>query len=334
MHSLPSTNRLLAFAVLLPAAVAGSNQFLFDLLPFHQSLRPWLYPWMALTTAVLSWSVGRYLSPAWLRWLVFAWCLALLDLLTIAACLDHRVEPQFGFVLVSAQISLIALWAILAQVGWQWRLPGALIAASVLIAFIGFLPRGWRREWDIMMTITTVVVVLLSAGLRWRAFVLWRPPSSTPITRNDTVLAQHQFGLKHMLIWATAVVPLLLVLRGAEFWAFGYLGDMEAAFACGLVALSVATVNLIAIWSVLGRGLWAVRFLALLVSPPLIAMGITRYSAHIEAKYGRWPNVPILDALIDMQEHWFAWLWLNAALLAALLLFLRASGYRLLRKNI
>jgi hypothetical protein len=33
-----------------------------------------------------------------------------------------------------------------------------------------------------------------------------------------------------------------------------------------------------------------------------------------------------------MEDLWLAWLWFDAALLAALLLFLRANGYRLIRR--
>jgi len=46
----------------------------------------------------------------------------------------------------------------------------------------------------------------------------------------------------------------------------------------------------------------------------------------------RWAHGTIGGALAEMKDLWTAWLWLDAALLAALLLFLRASGYRLIRK--
>src|SRR2546423_14954458 len=91
MPSLPSLGRLFVFAVLVPAVVAASNQLLLAAIGTRHELAPWLYPWIAASTAALSWCTGRYLSPAWLRWIIFAWCLALLDLLTFIACLTHRV---------------------------------------------------------------------------------------------------------------------------------------------------------------------------------------------------------------------------------------------------
>jgi hypothetical protein len=58
MQSLPSIGRLSIFAVVIPAAVAISNQLLFQLCSL-EDLRVWLYPWMAISTAVLSWCTGR-----------------------------------------------------------------------------------------------------------------------------------------------------------------------------------------------------------------------------------------------------------------------------------
>src|SRR5688572_19193648 len=123
-----SPTRLVICAIVVPVVVAGTNQLLLNLMPHHSWLRPCLYPWMAFTTAVLSWSTGRYLVPEWFRWIVFGWCLVLLDVLTITACLTDRLEDHFGYVLVSAQISLLVLWTILAPVAWQWRLPAVLVA--------------------------------------------------------------------------------------------------------------------------------------------------------------------------------------------------------------
>ena len=85
-----SPGRFVLCAIVLPIFVAASNQLLIAYGDFL-FLRVWLFPWMALSTAALGWMVGRYLSPAWLRWLVFGWSLALLNLLTIAACLGGNV---------------------------------------------------------------------------------------------------------------------------------------------------------------------------------------------------------------------------------------------------
>jgi hypothetical protein len=103
---------------------------------------------------------------------------------------------------------------------------------------------------------------------------------------------------------------------------------------------------LLAIWAVLGSGYWIVRFAALIGIPFLIAYGMSHYSAYILAANTitrRFPSGQTWSyfaagyygsmnwVIGEMHEHWIAWLWLDAALLAALLLFFRASGYRLTR---
>ena len=106
-----------------------------------------------------------------------------------------------------------------------------------------------------------------------------------------------------MLVWSTAIVPLLLAIPGFNFLLFSRpLGDMESALAGIFIALSLAMVNLAAIWCVLGGGAWYVRVLMLLIVTFVVAACSTIYSAHLIAKYGtNWLNVAILDTLIDMR---------------------------------
>jgi hypothetical protein len=334
--SLSSPWRLLIFAVLVPAFVAGTNQWIYNAVPSVRWLEPWLYPWMIFTTAVLSWCSGRYLPRALLRWVVFGWSLVLLDLLTLAATQDGRIPDQFGYLLVSSQISLLVLWAVLGPISWQWRLPVALVAAPLVIGLTGAVSdRWWGQAWNMTLIFAAAAIVLLCVWLRGRGFKLARQQRSAPENKPVSAFAENQFGIKHMLVWAAAVVPLLLLMRGGiDFFVFSGVQDLETAFAAVAVGASLATVNLIAIWAVLGNGLIFARIALLLIIGPLLAAGLTYYSMYIGAKYGpSWPNVPILDAVYSMQDHWFAWLPLNAALLAALLLFLRAAGYRLVRNS-
>jgi hypothetical protein len=102
-------------------------------------------------------------------------------------------------------------------------------------------------------------------------------------------------------------------------------------FAAVLLAITLATLNLVAIWAVLGAGWWPARLLGLLAIPLAIAAGLHFYGNYLFTKYGGLPNTPMIDSFIRMRTEWYAWLWVNAALLAAMLLFLRASGYQLAR---
>jgi hypothetical protein len=328
---LASPLRLLLFAVLLPTIVAGTNQLLLRQFP-SDWLQAWFYPILALSTAVLSWCAGRYLQPAWFRWLLFAWCIALLDLLTIIACMTGKLPDQFGYVLVSAEMSLLILWAVLGSGSWQWRLPAAAALAPLVIMFAHSFVRTrhiTEQSWNLMMLVAALVVALLCGGLRYFGFAL----QDAPLDDVDTSPGKrrtYQFSMKHMLIWFTVSGPLLLFVRSIDFGGRGI-------FPAALLAVSVATVNLFAIWAVLGAGYRIVRFAAVLAIPFLIALGMSYFSAYIkttatQALYYRYGTLPWVIG--EMEDHWIAWLWLDAALLAALLLFLRAIGYRLMRRNL
>ena len=63
---------------------------------------------------------------------------------------------------------------------------------------------------------------------------------------------------------------------------------------------------------------------------------MTYYSAHLKSTATKpWYSLygTISWTIGEMEDLWIVWLWLDAALLAALLLFLRASGYRLMRSG-
>jgi hypothetical protein len=338
MRTLPATGRLITFAVLVPAFVAISNQVLLARLKGIHDLRFWLYAWFAATAAVLSWCTGRYLSPTWLRWLVFAWCLAMLDVLTFLTCMDDHVERQFGYVLVSAQIALLVLWAILGPGAWQIRLPAVAAVTPLVMMFSGSFvgwSRSYTRSWGVMMMFATVTMALLCGGLRYLRFSLHMlSPEGAPEGAAEGSPGKrrvYQFGTRQMLIWLTVTGPLLLLIRNVDF-------GIQGLFPSTLLAISAATVNLIAIWAVLGGGHWLLRIGSLLGIPFLIAQGMMQYSAYVNAAAGnmRFNGMYGTTAWMigEMEDLWLAWLWLDAALLAALLVFLRARGYRLTRVEV
>jgi hypothetical protein len=332
---LPSPGRLLICAMLIPVVVAVTNQLLLDVLYTYPKLSVLLYPWLALGTAVLSWSTGRYLYPAWLRWTIFAWSLVLLDLLTFIACITHRVDFQFGYILVSAQISLLTLWAVLGPGSWQWRLPAVAAMVPLVVIFCGSFV-GATRSWNLMMLVTAPIVTVLCGALRYLGFALRDPKSEADGAAGSGHRPSYQFGVKHMLIWLTVTGPLLLLVRGLDFGGRGI-------FTAAVLAVALATVNLIAIWAVLGGGHWLIRVAALLAAPYLIAQGMTYYSTYLKSaslniaisprRYQNWYGT-VAWSLVEMEKLWTAWLWLDAALLAALLLYLRAIGYRLMRGGV
>ena len=99
--------------------------------------------------------------------------------------------------------------------------------------------------------------LLLCGAIRFFGFVLQKA-THDEIAAMANWLERHQFGLKHMMIWAAAMVPILLVLRGFNFLVLKRLGGPDL-FPLVLVAVAIATVNLLAIWAVLGQRLGFVR---------------------------------------------------------------------------
>ena len=188
------------------------------------------------------------------------------------------------------------------------------------------------------MILATAVILLLSSALRLCGLRLHGQVRAPQALDEHGTLHINQFGLKHMLIWATALVPMLLVIKGLDFFLLKHLGGPHI-FSLTLVATIVGTVNLIAVWSVLGHGFRATRVAVLLLVPYLLAIGLSAYLAYLEWVFnptGVWTignswNNSLLRDLADVRGSLVSWLWLDAALLAALLLFLRASGYRLMQ---
>jgi hypothetical protein len=332
---LPSRRHLIAFAVLLQAAVAALNQALIATLP-PDMLRLWLYPAMAASIALLSWCTGRYLKSEWISWIVFAWSLALLNLVTIAVCLSGPIDDSFSYLMVTSQMSLIVLWAILGAAKWQWRVPVVLVATPVVMMFADVFMRSsygrWGApHWVILMLIATVVVALLCGTLRATGFALRLPKHEPNNSRDGESERVFQFGVRHMLVWSAALVPLLLVSRGLDFLVFGRI-YARGMFPLVLMAGSLALINLTAIWAVLGSGPWFVRLGALLLVPLAFAFAMYGVTLYVESVTNRGYAYPSMHwALYDVDAAWVSWFMTGAMLLAALLLFLRAKGYRLLR---
>jgi hypothetical protein len=320
----PPVARLTEYAVGMPVVVAATNYALM----FGHVSAPWpfLFAWMAVSTAALSWCVGRYLWPAWLRWLVLAWALVLLDLLTFATCIGTSYSG-FGYALVTAQIGFLVLWAILGPERWQLRLPAAVVAAAIVMGFSGSFDDRWSsRAWNVMLFLTAVELTLLCGGLRCFGYSLKRAADDGPVSSGGHDNAVYQFGTRHMLVWATAIAPLLLVARGLDF-VFADVFDAQSIVSAVVLVVSLATVCLIAIWAVLGAGSLIARTISLILMPFVLGIVMRVVS---EPRRTRWRS-PILAGIDDVGDNWITWMGLTAALLAALLLFLRADGYLLSR---
>jgi hypothetical protein len=271
----------------------------------------------------------------------------LLDCLTIAACLSGPLPFHFAYVLVQSQISLLALWAILSTLSWQWRLPGLVATVPIVILFASrFRSRWayWDEGWRIQLILTALVIAILCGTLRVAGFALRQVEPYSEFHRTTVTTQTHQFGLKHLLVWMAAMVPLLVVFRGFDSFAFRRLGGPDL-FGLALVAIMVACANLISVWGTLGKGLLVARVMAVLVMPYFLGVGPVAYLEFVELAYrsqfyraGMWVRGnPWFDSLLrdiyNNRGSLISWLWSNSALLAALLLFFRASRYQLMKRT-
>jgi hypothetical protein len=122
-----------------------------------------------------------------------------------------------------------------------------------------------------------------------------------------------------------------LILRSATFDVFTRFnwGDLVPA---AIVAATITLVNLSAIWLSLGMCWTRARVttaLALLVLSPV---ALELYSGWITST--RYTLIRNIVILVGRHNNWAMWICLNMAMLAALLLFLRASGFRLRKEKL
>lgn len=144
-----------------------------------------------------------------------------------------------------------------------------------------------------------------------------------------------QFSLLHVLAWTAACVPLLLLVRTLEpndLYAFF---RPPALLPATLVAFGLAAVSLAVIWFVLGHNSVGIR-LGVVVLTPLAVGWFVKSLMFVLFRisyYQSWPSSSILEEFGVFGDHWNRSTALIGCFLASMLVFLRASGYRLVRER-
>jgi len=343
--TLPDARRLLIFAVGLPAAVVVVDHLTWmdhGWITGYESRRTFFLGWLAAKSALLAWTAGKVFGSTPWGWGVFLWSMALIDLQVLAASSDptaHATAPthvavdEYKYPLVSAHFGLLIVWCVLGATSFARRLVVLLVGCATAIYLCRALNNDnywWGEEALIAVQSSAIgLLAMLALSLRLTGFRLVFVESQGGTTAGDRPF---QFGVKHMLIWTAAVVPLLLVAKGLDVAVFGRFTSFEvypAALICGCIIL----VTTATIWATLGDKLAAVRWLAWLSAAFGSGFFVQRQAEQWNAVYGRWPTGRFIGIAIEMgqEERWGGWFALTAALLAAMLLFLRACGYRLVK---
>jgi hypothetical protein len=182
-----------------------------------------------------------------------------------------------------------------------------------------------------VQTASAVVLAVVCLALRIKGYRLYQaaPAGDESQPPQREIL---QFGVKHMLIWTTALAPLLLVIQGIDrivFRRYKIVDLFPGVFICVLTAM----VCLATIWLTLGKGNVAVRALIFVLS--VVGSGVAMYvlSERLRPIYGNWPDPILINTTVALSRLWGVWFALVGGLLAAMLLFLRAADYRLARRR-
>lgn len=144
-----------------------------------------------------------------------------------------------------------------------------------------------------------------------------------------------QFGIRDVMIWTTSLAVLLAIAKAADFLTTSFLRNLYAPaillpFTIGIIT---AVVLIVALWSALGRGNSAIRYLVLTVLSLGLGGTVGWYCdmmARANARAMAW-------SYTYWQWHatgfwWIGWMFLTGTLLAASLIIYRTHGYRLVRR--
>jgi hypothetical protein len=233
------------------------------------------------------------------------------------------------------------VWAFFGDTRWALRWPAMILAVAGLYFLWRSLGDGWsQRQWNELLVLQVVTLSVMCGMLRLARFRLSVvEPDSSLFVAGDAVRRPLQFGIKHVLIWTTALAILLGIARALDLLTWRAAQELVRG---GMIwKLTVATMSaitiIVALWAALGRGHWLSRFavgltLVLMLGTVLSAWSLGKAAVARRAPMGAWSTVHWeLLTWYEIGWWWLGWLFLTGGLLAATLIILRVRGYRLMR---
>lgn len=332
MQSMGHPLRLFLVAVALPAAVVVADWWACRIVTGQYWSGPsvtFLYFLFVGQVGLLAFVIGRCLEHPLLRWTVFVWAIALVDLQVFGMLFRSGPAKCLAYALISGQVGLLAIWGILGAAPWPWRLP-AVVVAAVPVAYL-CLRHDYRGEaWGLVLLLQSVVAAGVCVFLRRRGFHLEpvEPTGQTPCAAPGG--RSLQFGIAHMLVWTAALVPVLVFVRGLDLVL---VPDLGWQVVLRIVSLGgcLAVVSLVAVWVALGKGSLPARLVVLAAGPPVVGTVLCAMTSTWQATLrGRLSGA--FREIDYLGWWWVAWTCLAACFLAGLLLVFRESGYRLIRR--
>jgi hypothetical protein len=344
--------RLVLIAAVLPAVIATVNYALVGRIvnSIGNSLEVCAqFTWYVVQVGLIGYVVGSGINRPALRWIVFGWVLLLVNLLTLSLAADSTDHYPQAYLppaaLIAGQIGLCVVWAFLGDTRWPIRWPAMILSAAALHFLWQGLGQHYSRNlWTELLALDVITLALLCGIMRLRGYRLIRrddwegkSPATGPGASADA--RPLQFGIKHVLIWTTALAILLGAARSLDLLTWAAARELLRGGITSKLTVAAATaiMMIVALWVAVGRGHWAMRYAVGLILALVVGGGVVLWSRYQQqvvqsTLWGSWGLFEYdLIRWYSMGWWWLGWLFLSGGLLAATLIILRVRGYRLVR---
>ncbi|HVA49474.1 MAG TPA: hypothetical protein VNH11_24115 [Pirellulales bacterium] len=334
MRSPSATVRLLLVSVVLPAVFVALDQAALRFGAAHRwspATGVAVGSWFVVQTALLSFLAGLKLPHWGWRLLLLGWSLVLVNLLLATGAMDDRWNQRLlALAFLSAEFGASAAWLILGSASFPSRLCLVALAGVPVMYLTNVLHFDlahihWGDAWAIIVAAQIAGASGLVALLRVAGYRIEREIQDPADTSGVPV----QFSIRHLLVVTTVVAILVPIVKGSLQSSSRWMDTrqwLHAAADGGVLAL----ISLAALWAALGSGNWLIKigFFALLA----VAAGGGLYWLELTALY-RQPYSLAPVPLTHAGWRWIAWTLLTGSFLAGMLLVLRPTGFRLVRRR-
>jgi hypothetical protein len=340
--------QLFLVGIALPACLATANHLLLtssllsDLNAVSLCLLMGFY---VLQVGFIGWAVGKVSRPWPLRWFIYGWIMVLvalqLAIMNSNGGGNYEGISCLSTAVLAGQLGMIIVWGVLGSGHLVWRIPAIFVVLTQLWGFFIVLlrlkqgpPGRAYLDWECLLVIQAVLLVVLCGILRLRGYSLLKVDTEVETASDDKKKIPLQFGIRDVMIWTTSLAVLLAIAKAADFLTMNFLRNLYApdillSFTIGIIT---AVVLIVALWSALGRGNPASRYLVL--SALSLGLGgavgwycdaqakVKAIAGGFSTSYWQWYSTGY---------WWIGWMFLTGALLAASLIIYRTLGYRLVR---
>lgn len=339
-------------ALLVPLLIAASQQWVLSWF-FQSGYRAsWqvavCYALFVVQVGVAGAIAGRFI-PGMLGWLVFAWTMLVIDLLTFCMAVSqrggwHESGKVLACALVSAQVGAVVVWGVLGEQRWTVRVPVTVVIGAVMLL-------GWRillvqlsyyNDWFSLLLMQTVLLLAICMVFLQRGCRLRQTTSATSASELITSKGVWQFNLKDAFILTTAIAIVMAVFKLTAGWQETHSRQFSILpFVSEIVlAATLAMVMFTALWTAFGERPWYVRFLVLIS----LAAGTAAIFGWCGENFRdwmvaleQWFRASSPRSWYEWEDYWFTrlgWFWLpwiclSCGFFVATLWIFREKGYRM-----